>query len=173
MTMFSYTARSKTGERLSGSIDADNKTEAIRKVEKLGLVPVSLRGGGTHDVAGRSSACQSRPPPLPQFRIQLDCSACKQTQSMIPTEISRMSPVVVTIGWILCIPSLLGVALAVLIAMTSLSAASQTALGATLGLGMAFFFGIPSLVGGLIGYLLIMKKKVFRCTSCGFILDRA
>ncbi len=82
-----------------------------------------------------------------------------------------MSPVVVTIGWILCIPSVLGVAFAVLIALGSLL--SESTLETTIGLGVAVFFGILSLVAGLIGYLLIMKKKVFRCTYCGYIIDRA
>lgn len=45
MTTFSYTARSKTGEKMSGTIDADNKTDAIRKLERMRLVPVSLNAG--------------------------------------------------------------------------------------------------------------------------------
>jgi len=45
MTTFSYTARSKSGEKMSGTIDADNKTDAIRKLERMGLVPVSLNAG--------------------------------------------------------------------------------------------------------------------------------
>jgi hypothetical protein len=28
------------------------------------------------------------------------------------------------------------------------------------------------LVGGLIGWLLLMKKKVFKCIKCGYIMDR-
>lgn len=42
---FSYTARSKTGEKMSGTIEADNKTDAMRKLERMGLVPVSLNAG--------------------------------------------------------------------------------------------------------------------------------
>ncbi|MCD8554124.1 MAG: hypothetical protein LRY47_09390 [Seleniivibrio sp.] len=44
--------------------------------------------------------------------------------------------------------------------------------GATIGAGIAIFIGMSSLVGGLIGWLLIAKKKVFKCNSCGFILNR-
>lgn len=36
--------------------------------------------------------------------------------------------------------------------------------------GMAIFIGISSLVGGLIGWLLIMKKKVLACDSCGAVI---
>jgi hypothetical protein len=35
---------------------------------------------------------------------------------------------------------------------------------------IAFFCCLPVLI---IGFLLIMKKKVWRCTACGFIFDRA
>ncbi len=42
---FSYTARSKTGEKMSGTIEADNKIDAMRKLERMGLFPVSLNDG--------------------------------------------------------------------------------------------------------------------------------
>ena len=38
-------------------------------------------------------------------------------------------------------------------------------------IGFAMF--ALSAVGGLIGWLLLMKKKVFKCTSCGVLLNRA
>ena len=46
------------------------------------------------------------------------------------------------------------------------------AAGTGLAMGIAVFFGIASLIGGTVGYVLIMKKAVFRCGQCGFILDR-
>ncbi len=45
MTTFSYAARSKTGEKMSGTIDADNKADAIRKLERMNLIPVSINPG--------------------------------------------------------------------------------------------------------------------------------
>ena len=45
MGTFLYTARRKTGERVSGSITAENRRSAIHKIEQMNLVPVSLQGG--------------------------------------------------------------------------------------------------------------------------------
>lgn len=42
MNTFSYTARSKTGEKISGTIEAGETIEAMRKLESMGLVPISL-----------------------------------------------------------------------------------------------------------------------------------
>lgn len=44
---YSYTARSKAGEKMSGTIDAGNKTDALRMLERMGLIPVSLEIGAT------------------------------------------------------------------------------------------------------------------------------
>jgi hypothetical protein len=47
---------------------------------------------------------------------------------------------------------------------------AEAAIGVTTGFGI---FGASSLVGGTIGYLLLMKRKVYKCLKCGYILDRA
>ena len=56
MTRFTYTARRKSGEKVSGTVDADSKTEAIRKIEALGCVPVSVQAGNL----------AASPPPVPK-----------------------------------------------------------------------------------------------------------
>ena len=56
MTRFTYTARRKSGEKVSGTVDADSKTEAIRKIEALGCVPVSVQAGNP----------AASPPPVPK-----------------------------------------------------------------------------------------------------------
>lgn len=118
--------------------------------------------------------------------IKLDCKACNQPKTMIPTKISKMSPIVVFIGWIMTLPSIFGIVIAIILFFASISAGSEVsaqagsqaeatgaALGAGLGASVSIFIGISSLVGGLLGYLLIMKKNVYKCGSCGFIMDRA
>ncbi len=40
-----------------------------------------------------------------------------------------------------------------------------------MGVGASIVIGFISLVGGLVGWLLIMKK-VYKCVKFGFILDR-
>lgn len=42
-------------------------------------------------------------------------------------------------------------------------------LGVTMAGGVSVFVMISSLVGGLLGWLLVMKKKVLQCTHCGVI----
>ncbi len=39
--------------------------------------------------------------------------------------------------------------------------------GSVLGAGIGLVFVVGSLVSGLLGYLLIMKKRVLQCMSCG------
>lgn len=117
--------------------------------------------------------------------IALDCSGCKTEQSMKPTKISRFNTILRLIGWIIVIPSILGVVVGFSTcvvttqAMDAVTATAQTdaeAAKATLagvGYGISGFIAAASLVGGVVGYLLLLKRKVFRCMRCGFILDRA
>ena len=42
-----------------------------------------------------------------------------------------------------------------------------TGTGTVIGGGISIFFGIVSFVGGLLGWLLVMKKRVLQCTKCG------
>ena len=51
MTTFNYNARSKTGEKVEGSLEADDRRTALRLVERMGLVPVSLAEGNARQVA--------------------------------------------------------------------------------------------------------------------------
>ncbi len=104
--------------------------------------------------------------------INLNCKACDGVKTMIGTEINRFSSVVVIIGWIIAIPSILGILFSLLSVVVYLSSSSDTlALG--LGVGLSIILGILSLISGLLGYILIMKKKVYKCNVCGFIIDRA
>jgi hypothetical protein len=51
-------------------------------------------------------------------------------------------------------------------------AASQIGAGAGTAIvgGFGIFFGVVSFVGGLLGWLLVMKKKVLHCTNCGAVV---
>jgi type II secretory pathway component PulF len=44
---FTYKAKDKTGQRVEGSIEANDRMTAMRQVEKLGLVPISLAASET------------------------------------------------------------------------------------------------------------------------------
>ena len=118
--------------------------------------------------------------------MKLDCSACKNEKTMEQSKVGRFSTVVRVIGYIFLVPSVLGMIAAVIMFIGAYSAVTESmtlaqteatragvALGASIGVGVAIFFGIASFVGGLLGWLLLMKRKVYKCIKCGFILDRA
>ncbi len=90
---------------------------------------------------------------------------------MVCQNVYRMSPVVVGIGYLLLVPPILGMAFfALLILGGTLGALSAgnggTAAGAGfLGVGLCGF--VSSLISGLLGFLLVMKKKILRCNHCG------
>jgi chromosome segregation ATPase len=94
--------------------------------------------------------------------IRLDCSACKSIKTMQADQIPRFNELIRLIGFIITIPAIIGVIVSLLMASTG---------------GFGIFIGVigsgSSLVGGLIGWLLLSKKNVYKCSVCNFILDRA
>lgn len=133
----------------------------------------------------------NRPPPIPDPHDQviLDCRACNNAQTMMRDKIPRFNGVIRAIGGILLIPSLLGVGIS-LIGLFSTCAASHeamrtadmahssaaaagVAIGATISGGIFLVLGAGAFVGGLVGWLLLLTRKVYRCTVCGHIIDRA
>ena len=119
-------------------------------------------------------------------QIQLDCNACKTASSMIATKIARFSDIIRAIGVILLIPSFLGFGFAGLVFLSTVMATSDVmshaqtdgaqagaAIGSALGIGFSLFVGVISLVGGLLGWLLLLKRKVYKCLRCGYVFDRA
>ena len=98
--------------------------------------------------------------------VQFACKVCERG-SVEQRKIFRMSMPVVVIGFILLIPSVLGMlfcAFAVLVGLSnsgSNGGAAAIAISVFVGIGIAFF------VGGLIGWLLVMKKRVLQCSNCG------
>jgi hypothetical protein len=120
------------------------------------------------------------------MEMKLDCSACKSSKSMIATKISKFSTILRIIGYIIVTPSVIGIIIAAIMFLATgqatnevISSAKSTgshvgaSIGATIGYGLSLFVGGSSLVGGVLGWLLLMKKKVYKCLTCGFILDRA
>jgi hypothetical protein len=117
--------------------------------------------------------------------IRLDCNACRTLQSMEATKIGKFSSIVRTIGVILLVPSFLGMGVALLMFISMIISSANVgtpkndaeAAGQAIGLGVVFIFviitGVVSLVGGLLGWLLLLNRKVYKCLRCGFILDRA
>ena len=94
---------------------------------------------------------------------------------MIPTKVGKFGGVVKFIGWLIVIPSVLGIVIFIISAFMVAgqpgnSQADQVGKGGAEVL--CFFLAGVSLVGGLIGWILTSKKKVFKCSVCGSIKDR-
>lgn len=100
-------------------------------------------------------------------QIRLDCKACDHQKSMIPSSLHKFSSVVVVIGKILIIPSILGIVGGLSCFVNSFE------VDPGLGFVMMLVISVPSLVFGLLGYLLVMRKKVYQCQYCSSIIDRA
>jgi hypothetical protein len=86
----------------------------------------------------------------------------------------RMSIVVVVIGYLLLVPSVLGMLFSA--AMLSLAVYSTSGVhgagaapGAIVG-GIFLMFGLACLVGGLLGWVLVMKKEILQCNHCTAVI---
>jgi hypothetical protein len=77
-----------------------------------------------------------------------------------------MSGVVVAIGYLLLIPSALGVLLSTISFITA-TAHGDTSTTASIVSSVFIAFGVASFIGGLFGWLLVMKKEVLQCDHCG------
>ena len=55
-------------------------------------------------------------------------------------------------------------------ATKQLNATPET-IAVILGSGFAIFLGVTSFVGGLLGWLLVMRKRVLKCSACGAVVS--
>lgn len=98
---------------------------------------------------------------------QIICKTC-DIGTLYKIRKHRMSGVVVVIGYILLIPSILGVLLMALsVAMLHTGTATSSSAGASLADGVLVAFAIAFFVSGLVGWLLVMKKDILQCGHCG------
>jgi hypothetical protein len=109
------------------------------------------------------------------------CPTCKVCERgmLVPKKIFRMSGPVVAIGFILLIPSVFGIIAAAVLffGLIATNVAGPSSATDTpnvvnvIGQGFAIALGIASFVGGLLGWLLIMKKRVLKCSVCGATIN--
>jgi hypothetical protein len=108
--------------------------------------------------------------------VDVRCKVC-DAGTLVRRKKFRMSGPVVAIGYIFLIPSILGILFSAIMLFTAASsphAANNVALADTatgIAGGVAIFFGIASFVGGLIGWLLVMKKQVLECNTCKAVVN--
>lgn len=96
------------------------------------------------------------------------CKICDRGE-LAPSKVRRLSGPAVVIGYILLIPSVLGMIAcgAMLIMIFAVSTPSDNADAAVIGTGMVIAGFVGCFVSGLLGWLLVMKKDVLQCDNCG------
>ncbi|MGH2509761.1 MAG: hypothetical protein ACRDHZ_20465 [Ktedonobacteraceae bacterium] len=81
----------------------------------------------------------------------------------------RLSAPVVAIGYVLLLPSVLGIIGSCVVFAFTVGQSASGGQSADAG-DIAIFSALVFFVGGLFGWLLVMKKKVLRCTNCSAIV---
>lgn len=102
--------------------------------------------------------------------MKIDCQACKLEGGMEKAIVPKFSGMLRFIGYVIAAPSLFGMFVS---AYAGCMVVSDGTGAGVVGFGVSMLMFCASAVGGVIGWLLLVKKKVFRCTRCGFILDRS
>ncbi len=69
MPTFSYRARTRSGEAVEGALDAHDRRAAMQELERQGLVPVSVREGGS--VPARGKAKQKKVASAPRGAVRM------------------------------------------------------------------------------------------------------
>jgi drug/metabolite transporter (DMT)-like permease len=111
--------------------------------------------------------------PEPKPNVQADhwqhptCKVCDRG-SLIQKKVFRMSGPVVAIGFFLLVPSVIGM---LLCALALVQIADQPDNASGLAGGIVIAIGIACFVGGLLGWLLVMRKRVLKCSLCGAVIN--
>jgi len=74
----------------------------------------------------------------------------------------------VFVGYLLLVPSVIGM---LLCALALVQTADQPDNASGLAAGIVIAIGIACFVGGLLGWLLVMKKRVLQCSVCGAVIS--
>lgn len=131
-------------------------------------------------------AVPTLPVPQTQDELKLDCSACKTPSIMTARNLPRFSSILRFIGFLLVVPSFLGIAAGVLMILTSFlgtaasisstsnsSAQGGAVLGMIIGMATGLSVALLALVSGAAGWVLLLDRNVWKCERCGYFLDRA
>ena len=95
------------------------------------------------------------------------CKVCNHG-TLVPKKVYRMSAPVVVIGFIFLVPAILGLlpcGLLLIAYLLSFPLGFDIHLNG-ITIALVFGFGVASFIGGLLGWLLVMKKRVLQCSVC-------
>ena len=104
-------------------------------------------------------------PPLPPPII---CKVCDRGE-LRRKQLYRMSGMVVFVGYLLLVPSVVGILWSIALFFNFVGDEATDV--AVLGGGLSIATAIASVVGGLVGWLLVMKKRVLQCSVCGAVIN--
>ena len=98
MPSFAYKAKDKSGQRVEGVVEANDRLTALKQVEKLGYVPISIAAGEATSVPTAAGT----PSPAGRFKIDLSILRRKGMGSrevlLFSTEISDLLASGMTLG---------------------------------------------------------------------------
>lgn len=119
----------------------------------------------------RAEASGQNPPPIDPPTGQsysIDCAACKLADGMEKRRVNRFPLFIRLIGLIIATPSAVGMMAGVFVMF------GQGGFGIDGGVTLvSLVFIATSAVFGLVGWLLLMRKKAWVCGRCGYMIDRA
>lgn len=96
------------------------------------------------------------------------CKVCDSGE-LRRKELYRMSGMAVFIGYLLLVPSVIGMLWSSVLFLISVG--NEATDVAVLGGGLSITTAIASMVGGLVGWLLVMKKTVLQCSVCRAVIN--
>jgi hypothetical protein len=114
-----------------------------------------------------TSPAESNPHTVAGSQSSPRCRTCGVGSLMLQKRY-RMSAPVVAIGYIILVPTVLFIIVCVF-SMVEVAGLSNSDGSAFAG-GILIVVAVVAFVGGLLGWLLIMKKKVLVCTHCSAVV---
>ena len=81
--LFSYAARNANSEKVSGTVEASDDIDAMKKLEHAGLTPSSLEAVNGTDLGTTSPDCGISPPPSSRFQTDVPKPALSFSQSVL------------------------------------------------------------------------------------------
>jgi hypothetical protein len=103
--------------------------------------------------------------------MEVFCKICDRG-CLVPKSKHRLSGPAVFIGYILLVPSVLGIILGVGVLALSFASGQNGANSLSVFTGVVGAgFILSCIIGGLFGWLLVMKKQVLQCNKCSSVVN--
>ena len=99
MPAFTYKAKDKSGQRVEGVVEANDRPGATRQVEKMGLVPIAITAGGTAPTPAPAAA-GPKPAKAGGFKLSFGKRRSMKTREVLTfsTELSDLLASGMTLG---------------------------------------------------------------------------